>query len=201
MGASTNEPAVVWLDQERFDEYTAELEYLRGVHRPQLIQRIRDARDEGGLAGGAKYDVARAQLGKLDGRIAWLRNKLLNGQVGDPPADGPDVGPAGRRRARLSILVDWVRLGAHSRSSCVEDVAPAVPRTCVYCGDEFGESDVCLVVTDDYGADRLLHASCSPRLAAAISEQSEAMKTRAARIGATYRGTPSGRDESNFRKL
>lgn len=92
MTASSDQPSGIWLTQARFDELTAELEYLQGAGRTAIVQRVSDARDEGDLKENAGYHAAREELGKLDGRIAQLKDMLEKAQVGEAPTDGT-IGP------------------------------------------------------------------------------------------------------------
>jgi len=68
-----------------------ELQRLKGVDRPNVIQAIRDAREKGDLSENAEYDAARERQGFIEGRIAELEGKLSSLQIIDPAtvdADG-----------------------------------------------------------------------------------------------------------------
>ncbi|MDT3677670.1 MAG: transcription elongation factor GreA [Burkholderiaceae bacterium] len=68
-----------------------ELQRLKSVERPNVIQAIADARAQGDLSENAEYDAARERQGFLEGRIAEIESKLANAQVIDPrkiEADG-----------------------------------------------------------------------------------------------------------------
>ncbi len=68
-----------------------ELQRLKSVDRPNVIQAIADARAQGDLSENAEYDAARERQGFLEGRIAEIESKLANAQVIDPrkiEADG-----------------------------------------------------------------------------------------------------------------
>ena len=62
----------------------AELQRLRAVDRPAVIQAIRDAREKGDLSENAEYDAARERQGFIEGRIKELEGKLSSLQVIDP---------------------------------------------------------------------------------------------------------------------
>ncbi|MCO5099898.1 MAG: transcription elongation factor GreA [Burkholderiaceae bacterium] len=68
-----------------------ELQRLKSVERPNVIQAIADARAQGDLSENAEYDAARERQGFIEGRIAEIESKLANAQVIDPSrldADG-----------------------------------------------------------------------------------------------------------------
>ncbi|MGB4813037.1 MAG: transcription elongation factor GreA [Methylophilaceae bacterium] len=68
-----------------------ELQRLRGVDRPEIIQAIAEARAQGDLSENAEYEAAKDRQSFIEGRIAELEAKLSNMQVIDPAtlnADG-----------------------------------------------------------------------------------------------------------------
>ena len=62
----------------------AELQRLRGVDRPTIIQAIKDAREKGDLTENAEYEAARERQGFIEGRIQELEGKLSALQIIDP---------------------------------------------------------------------------------------------------------------------
>ena len=69
----------------------AELQNLKSVERPAVIQAIAEARAQGDLSENAEYDAAKEKQGFVEGRIADLESKLSNAQIIDPTtldADG-----------------------------------------------------------------------------------------------------------------
>jgi len=72
----------------------AELQRLKTVERPAVINAIAEARAQGDLSENAEYDAARERQGFVEGRIAELEGALSNAQVIDPSeldADGRAV--------------------------------------------------------------------------------------------------------------
>lgn len=58
-----------------------ELEHLKSVKRPEVIQAIAEARAHGDLKENAEYHAAREQQGFIEGRIKELEASLSNAQV------------------------------------------------------------------------------------------------------------------------
>jgi transcription elongation factor GreA len=61
-----------------------ELQRLRSVDRPNIIQAIAEARAQGDLSENAEYEAAKEKQSFIEGRIAELESKLSNLQVIDP---------------------------------------------------------------------------------------------------------------------
>jgi len=62
----------------------AELQRLKAVERPNVVQAIAEARAHGDLSENAEYDAARDRQGFIEGRISELEAKLANAQVINP---------------------------------------------------------------------------------------------------------------------
>ncbi|WP_205756951.1 transcription elongation factor GreA [Solilutibacter silvestris] len=61
----------------------AELEELKSVKRPAVIQAIAEARAHGDLKENAEYHAAREQQGFIEGRIKHLEGELSHAQIID----------------------------------------------------------------------------------------------------------------------
>jgi len=71
---------------EGAERLKVELQRLKGVERPSVIQAIAEARSHGDLSENADYDAAKERQGFIEGRIAEVESKLANAQVIDPAA-------------------------------------------------------------------------------------------------------------------
>lgn len=60
-----------------------ELEHLKTVRRPQIVDAIAEAREHGDLKENAEYHAAREEQGFCEGRIQDIEGKLSNSQIID----------------------------------------------------------------------------------------------------------------------
>ena len=61
-----------------------ELQRLKHVERPSVINAIAEARSHGDLSENADYDAAKERQSFIEGRISELEGKLSNAQIIDP---------------------------------------------------------------------------------------------------------------------
>ena len=71
---------------EGAERLKAELQRLKSVERPAVIQALAEARSHGDLSENADYDAAKERQGFLEGRISEVESKLAHAQVIDPSA-------------------------------------------------------------------------------------------------------------------
>jgi transcription elongation factor GreA len=73
------------------EKLRAELQELKTVQRPAIVNAIAEARTHGDLSENAEYHAAKERQGFIEGRIAELEAKLGNAQIINPKlldADG-----------------------------------------------------------------------------------------------------------------
>ena len=66
------------------EKLKAELDELKRVKRPAVVQAIAEAREKGDLSENAEYDAAKEMQGHIEGRIAELEGKIPALQIIDP---------------------------------------------------------------------------------------------------------------------
>lgn len=84
-------------------ELNLELDRLKKVERPKIVQSIAEAREHGDLKENAEYHAAREQQGFCEGRIQELEGVLSNAQV-------IDVALVGAANAGKVVFGAWVEL-------------------------------------------------------------------------------------------
>ena len=73
------------------EKLRSELQQLKSVERPAVINAIAEARAHGDLSENAEYDAAKERQGFIESRIADVEAKLAHAQIIDPTlldADG-----------------------------------------------------------------------------------------------------------------
>lgn len=68
------------------EKLKAELQILKTVERPAIIQAIAEARAQGDLSENAEYEAAKDRQGFIEGRIIEVESKLSAAQIIDPAA-------------------------------------------------------------------------------------------------------------------
>ena len=75
------------MTQKNYDDLKKELEYLVKVKRPEIIERIAEARSHGDLSENAEYDAAREEQRSNEGKIAELEYQIKNADVREEVTD------------------------------------------------------------------------------------------------------------------
>lgn len=71
------------MTQQGADSLRAELNELKTVKRPKIVQAIAEAREHGDLKENAEYHAAREQQSFCEGRIKEIEGKLADSEVID----------------------------------------------------------------------------------------------------------------------
>lgn len=66
----------VILTKEGKEELEKRLEFLKLVKRPEIVERIKTAREMGDLSENAEYDAAKTEQGIIEGEILEIEAKL-----------------------------------------------------------------------------------------------------------------------------
>ena len=75
--------SIIYLSKQGLDNLKLELNKLKSIDRPNIINQIAEARDKGDLSENAEYDAAKEAQGLLEARIARLENELSKSRVLD----------------------------------------------------------------------------------------------------------------------
>ncbi len=95
----------------------AELQRLKAVERPAIIQAIKEAREKGDLSENAEYDAARERQGFIEGRIMELEGKIGALQIIDPAS----VDSGGRIVFGATVLLEDLAASDHVKYQIVGD--------------------------------------------------------------------------------
>lgn len=95
----------------------AELQRLKSVDRPAVIQAIKEAREKGDLSENAEYDAARERQGFIEGRIKELEGKVGSLQIIDPAS----VDAGGRIVFGATVTLEELDNGNHVKYQIVGD--------------------------------------------------------------------------------
>ena len=78
----------IYLTSEGFLKLEEELNELKTVKRPEVIEAIKEARSQGDLSENAEYSAAREAQGKLESRIKEIEYTLENAKIIENKTDG-----------------------------------------------------------------------------------------------------------------
>jgi transcription elongation factor GreA len=79
------------MTQRGAEQLRSELQQLKHVERPAIVNAIAEARAQGDISENAEYEAAKDRQGFIEARIADIEGKLATAQVIDPAsieADG-----------------------------------------------------------------------------------------------------------------
>jgi len=74
---------ISYMTQEGYKKLIDEITYLESVERPHISAQIAEARDKGDLSENAEYDAAREAQGKLEAKIAQMKDIVANVRIID----------------------------------------------------------------------------------------------------------------------
>ncbi|HIR29220.1 MAG TPA: transcription elongation factor GreA [Candidatus Coproplasma stercorigallinarum] len=69
------------MTQKNYEDLKKELDYLVKEKRPEIIERIAEARSHGDLSENAEYDAAREEQRSNEGKIAELEYQIKNAVI------------------------------------------------------------------------------------------------------------------------
>ncbi len=71
------------ITSQGYEKLQLELERLKTVERPAVIEAIAEARSHGDLSENAEYDAAKDKQGHIEGRIREIETKLATAEIID----------------------------------------------------------------------------------------------------------------------
>ena len=74
---------MAYMTQKGYDKLVAELQHMESVYRPAASAAIAEARDKGDLSENAEYDAAKEWQGKLETKIALLKQTIRDAKIID----------------------------------------------------------------------------------------------------------------------
>ena len=74
---------IIYLSKKGYEDLKNELNKLKTINRPHVINQIAEARDKGDLSENAEYDAAKEAQGLLEARISKLEIDLSNSRIID----------------------------------------------------------------------------------------------------------------------
>ena len=74
---------MAYMSQKGYDKLVAELQRMETVYRPAASAAIAEARDKGDLSENAEYDAAKEWQGKLETKIALLKQTIMEAKIID----------------------------------------------------------------------------------------------------------------------
>ncbi|MGM9675052.1 MAG: transcription elongation factor GreA [Bacteroidaceae bacterium] len=74
---------MAYMTQKGYDKLVAELQHMESVDRPAASAAIAEARDKGDLSENAEYDAAKEWQGKLETKIALLKQTIRDAKIID----------------------------------------------------------------------------------------------------------------------
>ena len=69
------------ITKKGYDALKAELDRLRKIERPKVIEAIAEARAHGDLSENAEYDAAKERQGFIEARISEIETKLADARI------------------------------------------------------------------------------------------------------------------------
>lgn len=82
---------LIVMTKKNYEDLKKELDYLVKVKRPEIIERIAEARSHGDLSENAEYDAAREEQRSNEGKIAEIEYKIKNADIREEVKDSSYV--------------------------------------------------------------------------------------------------------------
>jgi transcription elongation factor GreA len=118
----------------------AELDHLTSVKRPEVVARIRTAKEHGDLKENAEYHAAREEQSFLEGRVQMLEARLRSAVIVDAPATGARVGLGSHVTVEIEgETMDYTIVGASDSDPAAGRISSASPVGRALVGRDIGD--------------------------------------------------------------
>ncbi len=94
----------IYVTTEGLEELKKELQELKKIKRPEVLDRVSQARAMGDLSENSEYTAAREELSLIDGRIEELEDMLKRVQIIEASNDGKE-GKIVKLGSRVNVTV------------------------------------------------------------------------------------------------
>lgn len=85
-----------YMTKEGKEKLTDELEFLKTVRRPEVVERIKIARDFGDLSENSEYDAAKDEQAFVESRISQVEMMIRNSKMIENNETDPNVVSLGK---------------------------------------------------------------------------------------------------------
>ena len=85
-----------YMTKEGKEKLTSELEFLKTVRRPEVVERIKIARDFGDLSENSEYDAAKDEQAFVESRISQVEMMIRNSKIIENNETDPNVVSLGK---------------------------------------------------------------------------------------------------------
>jgi transcription elongation factor GreA len=121
----------------------AELDHLLSVRRPEVIARIRSAKEHGDLKENSEYHAAREEQSFLEGRVQALEARLRTAVIVEAPAHGARVGLGSRVTVEAEgETVSYTIVGASESDPAAGRISSSSPVGRALVGRDVGDEIV-----------------------------------------------------------
>lgn len=83
--------AEIYITKEGKKEKEERLEYLKNVRRPEVLEKLKVAREYGDLSENSEYDAARNEQGRVESEIQMIEETLRQAIIVDSNKTNKDV--------------------------------------------------------------------------------------------------------------
>jgi transcription elongation factor GreA len=133
-------PGVEGLTVDGAARLQAELDHLTTVKRPEVVARIRTAKEHGDLKENAEYHAAREEQSFLEGRVQALESRLRTAVIVNAPASGARVGLGSKVTVEIEgETIDYTIVGASESDPVAGRISSASPVGRALVGRDVGD--------------------------------------------------------------